>query len=128
MPVPVDLKRIQHVCNGNSALEREIIEIYISDSEDRLAKLVQALQSGDSATARREVHTVKGASSNVGANDMQQHALAVEELCAKGPVEPSHPALGELNAAFDATRTFFNHYLEGQTNSGLETSDGAGPA
>jgi HPt (histidine-containing phosphotransfer) domain-containing protein len=115
---PVDLQRIRRICNGDRAFERELVAMYIADAEARLAHLREAVKDGAAELARREAHTIKGASSNMGAGDMQQHALAVEELCRDGSIADSLPALDALDTTFVNTRAFLQRYSDaGETDS-----------
>ena len=59
---------------------RELIEIFLQDTPERLKELDAALASGDSATATRAAHSIKGSSSNFGALRLSQLAHQIEML------------------------------------------------
>ena len=49
---------------------RELIEIYLQDTPQRIAELDEALAKGDVPTFTRAAHTLKGSSSNFGATKL----------------------------------------------------------
>ena len=54
----------------------ELIDAYLGDAPDRLARLRQALEAGDAETFTFEAHTLKSSSANLGA--MKVSAIAKE--------------------------------------------------
>src|SRR5476651_1403592 len=57
---------------------RELIEIYLQDTPQRLAELEQALASQDAPAFTRAAHTIKGSSSNFGAGRLTKLAQDIE--------------------------------------------------
>ena len=68
------LKRVA----GNQALYRRLLIKYVEGQEAAPAELRAALAAGDRATAERIAHTAKGVSGNIGADQPQQAAAALE--------------------------------------------------
>jgi HPt (histidine-containing phosphotransfer) domain-containing protein len=62
----------------NGEFLREIIGIYLEDTPKRLAELRASLKSGDVAAFTRAAHTIKGSSSNVGAQVLKGVAERLE--------------------------------------------------
>lgn len=61
--------------------DRSMLELYkmtLDDVEERLKKIAAAAKAGDSATVRREAHTIKGSCGMVGAVELQELAAATE--------------------------------------------------
>jgi HPt (histidine-containing phosphotransfer) domain-containing protein len=57
---------------------RELIDIYLQDTPQRLAELDQALARQDAPSFIRAAHTIKGSSSNFGADRLAKLALEIE--------------------------------------------------
>ena len=57
---------------------RELIDIFLQDTPNRLKELDAALAAGDAATATRAAHSIKGSSSNFGALRLSQLAHHIE--------------------------------------------------
>ncbi len=67
----------------NGAFLREIVDIYIEDTPKRIAELKATLSSGDAAAFTRAAHTIKGSSSNVGAQALRAIAERLEYISRK---------------------------------------------
>ena len=52
---------------GDTELAHAIVEGFMDDIPGQISKLKGFVQSGDTAAATRQAHTIKGASANVGA-------------------------------------------------------------
>jgi histidine phosphotransfer protein HptB len=66
----------------DGAFLRELIEIYLQDTPERLNELEAALAAQDAPTLARAAHTIKGSSSNFGATKFTRLAQEIE-LCGK---------------------------------------------
>ncbi|NQD38032.1 Hpt domain-containing protein [Permianibacter sp. IMCC34836] len=72
-----------------------LIEAYLRDSSERLQLLTQACAEQDLASAKRQAHSLKGSSSNVGAATLAEHCQRLEQLARGGEVAA---VLAELSA------------------------------
>ena len=57
----------------------ELIEMYITDSQNRIKSLSEACAANDSESVRREAHSLKGSSGNIGASIMAELTKQVED-------------------------------------------------
>lgn len=64
----------------------ELIDIFKQDTPQRLAGLRQALERGDFETLRREAHTLKSSSAQLGATAISEMAKEMEALARAGKV------------------------------------------
>ena len=69
-----------------------LLDSYATDVASLLADLSAALERGDAELAKRSLHTLKGASANVGFDDLSQQAAALMA----GLPDPDVSALGKL--------------------------------
>jgi len=85
---------------GGPNLIEELIDLYISDTRDRLAELSAALNQQDLTTAKRAVHSVKGSSTNLGFHNMVALCADLEKQLQNRSEAKLDTTLMHLNAAF----------------------------
>lgn len=79
----VDFERLRTVTGGDVELVRELVDTYVEDTEQRMCRLDQAIQSGVAAEVRIEAHSIKGASANMGADAVRDIAFRIEQMGAQ---------------------------------------------
>ncbi len=78
---PLDGSQIELLLSlddGVGAALREIVDEYLTMSEEGRAELLEVLQEGDARAVERAAHTLKGASANVGANVLAEVCAEIE--------------------------------------------------
>jgi HPt (histidine-containing phosphotransfer) domain-containing protein len=78
----VKLRRI-----GGSDLVRRLIELYLSNVEDRIGMLTRGVAEGDASQVELAAHTMKSSAGNVGAIRLQQTAEALEASAGSGAID-----------------------------------------
>ena len=61
-----------------------LIDVYLSDSENTIQKITDAVTAGDYVTLAREVHTLKGVGSTYGATRIKEMAFALDRKFKNG--------------------------------------------
>lgn len=69
---------------GDKELALEIMSEFLMDMDTQINTIKQESEGGDIAVLVRLAHTIKGASANVGAKQMQKAALRAEQAAARG--------------------------------------------
>lgn len=77
---PVNLEQLHQISEGDIEFEIEVLQVYVEDISQRLIKIRTELVSNRWSQIMGEAHHLKGASSNVGAFQVQTLALQLEEL------------------------------------------------
>jgi DNA-binding response OmpR family regulator len=72
----IDLDHLSGFTDGDPQLEGELLSLFLSSAEVYLARMSEALRTGQSWTA--VAHALKGASANLGARRVTELALAAE--------------------------------------------------
>jgi PAS domain S-box-containing protein len=85
---------------GDEELAGTIIEGFLMDIPRQIEALRAYLDAGDAAGAERQAHTIKGASSNVGGEDLQALASELEQAGKAGDLESIKTRMDELAASF----------------------------
>ncbi|MBW4538300.1 MAG: Hpt domain-containing protein [Myxacorys chilensis ATA2-1-KO14] len=88
MNLAIDWEHLHAISDGNAAFERELLEIFVEDTEQHLATAkvaviawqdAQATAQQNKAQLAQVAHHVKGSSANVGLHQMQKVALQLEQ-------------------------------------------------
>ena len=77
---PIDLKQLNQISDGDIEFEIEVLQVYIEDVVERIDKIRKEITTNDRSQIMREAHHIKGASSNVGAWQIQALAMQIEKL------------------------------------------------
>lgn len=85
---------------GSPDLIRELIELYISDTRERLAELRTAVSVQDTKAAGRIVHTLKGSSANLGVRTMTALCSTLEAQLSNDSGEAA-ATLAQLEVEFE---------------------------
>lgn len=85
-----------------------LLETYLQDSQARCFEVTEAWEAGDLERLRRSAHSLKGASSNIGAAALAELCNELESLARDGRSELVPDALarlrGELGEVQDAVQ------------------------
>lgn len=74
----LDLSLLHEITAGDKGLIEELLVLYIDNVRERLERMQDLLEQGDSETIAREIHTIKGSSASVGASQMEQLSKELE--------------------------------------------------
>lgn len=66
---------------GDKALMREITDIFLQETRERICKLSQAIKKQYQEDAVRLAHTIKGSSANVGGNKLNAIVRKIGNAC-----------------------------------------------
>ena len=69
---------------GDEAFVADLVETYLSDGEDQLAAIAEAVRSGQAEGLVRDAHTLKSSSRTVGANRLGELSRQIEMLGRSG--------------------------------------------
>lgn len=84
---------------GDEELVTEILEVFAADLPVQLARMEDALASGDTEILTRGAHTLKGAAANVGAQSLRAACTDLEDALRAGRIEDATPLLGLVRGA-----------------------------
>lgn len=74
----IDLNYLATVSDNDRGFEAELLQVYIEDTELHLEAAKLAQRGTDWDRVAKEAHHIKGASANVGAQEMQTLAVNLE--------------------------------------------------
>src|SRR4051812_21605853 len=92
---------------------RELIEIYLQDTPQRIAEMEDALSKKDLPAFTRAAHTIKGSSSNFGAGKLTKLAHELEMQGKSENVAESPASCAKLRAEFAAVGQVLTKIAQG---------------
>ncbi|MCP3951770.1 MAG: response regulator [Desulfobacterales bacterium] len=92
---------------GDRELYMDVLKEYCEHYRDFLAEIKQLVTNKDFATARRNAHSLKGASANVSADSLSEVARQLEMACADGNTHEAFRLMPKLEVSLSE---FFTAY------------------
>lgn len=103
-----DKEALMERVDGDEELAKDLLDLFFEDVPGRITTIKKAQESGDMKTVTIEAHTIKGASSNIGADDIREAAFQVE-LAGKDENQETIPSLiQQLEEKFKAFQQFLS--------------------
>jgi len=93
---PVDMERLMEVVAGDKEFEKELIHLFREEILLRRMSMEKALEAGDMETLRKEAHSAKGSSGNIGAANLQDIAAKLQHSAEEKDKEACRKFLAEL--------------------------------
>ncbi|MEO1400851.1 MAG: Hpt domain-containing protein [Cyanobacteria bacterium J06635_1] len=93
-----DWNQLAQLAGDDPEFEQELLGLFVTDIEDSLFRLVEAMDAQDAPTVEHLAHYIKGASANVGANALAEIAGQLEQHAQQSTLEQATPAIEVLKA------------------------------
>ncbi len=106
--------------DNDSDLLKEIVELFVTDSELRIADIRDSIARQDSEALFRSAHTLKGAVSNFGAKSVFAASLELETMGRDNDLSRAAEVLPDLEQKLEHLRRALSEFAEAQvlvTNS-----------
>jgi PAS domain S-box-containing protein len=100
----LDLAAALERVEGDRALLEELALLFLEEVANNLKGIHESFRAADALTLERLAHTVKGASSNIGATRVSQAALALEQLGRSRDLSAAQPKIAALEAEIEKLR------------------------
>jgi PAS domain S-box-containing protein len=98
-------------CGGDAEFLYEMLQEFLELSKDQLKQMAGAIEAANAEELTREAHSIKGASANLGADEVSRVASELE-LCGKQEqLENAGSLLEELTNQFRELNAFVNQSL-----------------
>ena len=95
---PLQIETLQGLFGDDNESIREILATYLDDLTKNCEALERAVADRDRVRASRVAHSMKGASANVGANDLSALCADFEHRAKDGPWEDLQRELARVRA------------------------------
>ena len=105
---PQAIEDLRAMNPGDDSFLRELIQIYLEDSPARIDEIEQSLKQGDSIRLTRAAHSLKGSSSNFGANQLRALSEQIERIGRTGVLTEVPALVPEVKAEYDRVKAALN--------------------
>lgn len=82
---------------------KELVDLYLEDAPKQISSIELSLKQMDSEGLRRSAHSLKGASANLGANDLAALCLKMETQGKLKDFSGTEQLLNDINACLKKT-------------------------
>lgn len=97
---PADLTRIRELVDGDQLVERQLVELFISDTSAHTQLLEEAIEENRKDRIESEAHRMKSACVQVGADVLADLALNLERMGKNGSLEAAPKIFADFQAEF----------------------------
>jgi len=111
-PPVFDENVLLNLLAGDREAAAEITAEFTKDAPRQVAELCATLAAADTSLARRQAHTLKGASANVGAQALRAVAYEIELAVADGALEKAQALQAELESQMARLLVVFSEQEE----------------
>jgi HPt (histidine-containing phosphotransfer) domain-containing protein len=100
-----------------------VLEGFLGDIPLQISALRESLKAGDLPTIERLVHTIRGASANVGGDRLRHVASVMEKAAKAGDLESARAGMANLETEFDRLQETMDHFLRQKKGRDNENPD-----
>lgn len=99
--------------DGDEALLREVVAIFLEDTLDILDAMKKGIDTGMPDAVAKAAHTLKGSSANLAASRLRHQAYQLEIQAKTGDLEGAVALYQAVETEFSALKHQLTDYLEG---------------
>ncbi len=103
-----DRAGLLHRLMNDEALVNIVLNAFLEDIPQRIARLREHVEAGESKAAEMQAHTIKGASANIGGEALRSAAFEMEKAAKAGGLEVLKRWMPELEAQFERLKEAMN--------------------
>ncbi len=92
---------------GGDSFTAEMIGVFLEYAARKIAQGREAFAAGDLVGVENAIHPIKSSAGNVGARQIQELAVRIEDLARNKQREPLGPLLAEIDSAFRTAKPQF---------------------
>ncbi|NTV94317.1 MAG: response regulator [Thiobacillus sp.] len=101
----IDIEKIRRLCRNDPAQVREMLDLFVTSTEQLLAELADTLAHGKPETAARMAHQIKGAAAYLGAHTATDLATRLDKAAKAGDADLASELADDLEADFIRLRS-----------------------
>ena len=112
MQGPIDYERIEDATGGDREFLEELVDIFLTDADERVEELKDALSKGEADAFSRTAHKLKGSSANMGAVRLTDIARDMESLGKTESLSGAHELMQPLQEELVLVRQTLQEMLQ----------------
>lgn len=106
-PSPVDVNRLISMTEGTEESVRELIELYLTQTEEQFEQIKAAIANSDAQTLRRLAHSCVGSSATCGVVRLVPLLRELEQIGQEGALGNAQTVFDQILREFDRVKEFF---------------------
>jgi HPt (histidine-containing phosphotransfer) domain-containing protein len=92
---------------------KECVDLYLGDSPECIQQLHSTFQNRDLASFKRAAHSLKGSSSNLGADDLAEICGRLEEMAKAGNIDGAESIIKAVESEFATVKRMLEEICAG---------------
>jgi two-component system, sensor histidine kinase and response regulator len=108
---PIDVEGALEVALGDEDFFKELLQLYVSETAPAIVRLADAVRAGEAETIMRIAHSLKSASGNLRAAQMQALAARLEMMGRDHSLQDASTVFQALESEFGRVRVFATPYI-----------------
>jgi CheY-like chemotaxis protein/HPt (histidine-containing phosphotransfer) domain-containing protein len=104
---PIDLRRLKEFTGGDPATLKEIVELYLTQTEDQLKSIENAIKANSPEEVARLAHKCAGASATCGMNCIVPTLKELEKIGREGHLTNAQALFQQSRMALEKIKNFF---------------------
>ncbi len=97
------IQNLRELDTEESNFLSELIDIYLSESNKLMDKIMKGISTNDKDLVANNSHTLKGSSSNIGAMELSRLCAEIEKKARKGDLEGVKLLFPEMKECYELT-------------------------
>jgi signal transduction histidine kinase/HPt (histidine-containing phosphotransfer) domain-containing protein len=110
--VPVDIERLTEMAGADPAGVRDLVDLYLTQTEGQLDALRTAVREGKAGDVERIAHKAAGASATCGITALVPSLRELETLGRGGNIQGASALMNRLESELCLVRNFLNRHVE----------------
>ena len=111
---PVDVERLQDFTSGDPNNLRELVDLYLKQTDEQMGQIEAAVKAGDAQQLRRVAHSCAGASATVGMKKLAPMLKDLERMGAEQKLDAAPNLCQDAILEFKRIRAFLEEYMASQ--------------
>ena len=103
---PVDMDRVLDLTDGNHESLRELIELYLKQTNQQFEQMQSAILTANADALRRVAHSCAGSSATLGMTRLVPHLRELEKLGASGTFVGTHEICEAAAREYECVQVF----------------------
>jgi HPt (histidine-containing phosphotransfer) domain-containing protein len=109
---PVDMDRMLDLTDGNDDTLRELVDMYLKQTNTQFEQMQSAIRTGDADAMRRVAHSCAGASATLGMTHLVPYLREMEKTGASGTVAGANEVFEAAASEYQRIKEFLKTRAE----------------
>ena len=107
----MSLERIEEICGEDNTFKKELIQLFIDETDKRLMMLQEDLQQNNLPGFRNEAHAAKGSAGNIGAVGLQKLTAEMQNAAEDNAASQCRLLLSQFETEYACIRKYLQQVI-----------------